>query len=552
MRDAANAIIADRYRLDELIDEGAMGTVWRATHLALDCPVAIKFLHNFLNGPSPEVLKARFFNEARMAASVRHRNVVDIIDFGTVQDGRPYMVLEFLEGQNLADRLEKDSAFTVSELVRVADQALSGLAAIHDGGIIHRDLKPANIYLVYDADGFFTKLLDFGISRSLDTRSPALTLEGAVLGTPQYMSPEQAYGSEIDARTDIYSMGVVLYEALTGRLPYDANTPTRVILQVTTGGAAPVASFRPELEPLSKVVERAMALDSSQRFANARQMRQALQEALAALREEIDVDRITNSGASVCTDRGVSPRVVGSAGTDDDAIELPRKRLPSQAGVAVVSALVFLAIVVVMFVRPRAELEPEQPPAVRSGARPEVPVKERIPPESRSLGSESAASAARTRTIDRIEKPQAAHAVPAGAIEPVSLRSTPEPSASASPTGASDREGVADTTHPSYPRSAPSEGRSAKPIKKASSDRERKAEALFRRGQQAYRRGDYARAVVLLERAARRPTNPRLLALGLAYAKLGRNSEARRAWARVLETDPYNDKAMRYLKGLAR
>ena len=209
-----------------------MGVVWKATHEHLGHEIAIKFLTHL--GASVEGLVARFLDEARTAAAVRHRNVVHILDFGVTQDQRPYMVMELLEGESLADRLERTPPLSMNEATQTIALTLSGLAAVHDRGIVHRDIKPENIFLTYDADGFFPKILDFGVSKDLERESDGnrgvRTRDGVLLGTPQYMSPEQARGlRDIDMRTDIYSMGVILYETLAGVRPYDSETHERCV-----------------------------------------------------------------------------------------------------------------------------------------------------------------------------------------------------------------------------------------------------------------------------------------------------------------------------------
>jgi serine/threonine protein kinase len=278
-------VIGNRYRLEELIGGGGMGSVWRATQIALQRSVAIKFL--YARGPRPDIQAERFIHEARIAASVVHRNVVDTIDFGVSDEGEHYMVMSLLQGVTLGNRLEQTPPLSINELVRIVSFSLRGLGAVHDAGIIHRDLKPENIFLVNDPEGAYPKLLDFGISRILlpkdDPRPSALnTREGAMVGTPQYMSPEQVRGiKDLDGRTDIYSMGVILYEALTGRLPFDAEAIGDLMLTIVAGDAPTVLQLRPDVGPeLSHIVERAMARNRDSRFGTALEMQKALIEIL--------------------------------------------------------------------------------------------------------------------------------------------------------------------------------------------------------------------------------------------------------------------------------
>ena len=257
-----------------------MASVWRAEHLTLGSPVAVKFVAAI--GVDSKTLADRFVQEARVAASVRHRNVVEILDFG-VEQQVPYMVMEFLEGESLADRIDREELLPIADVAYITSLLLRGLAVVHDAGIVHRDLKPENVFLVSDADGMFPKLLDFGVSRKLGSAN--LTQQGMLVGTPHYMSPEQARGMrDLDPRTDLYSLGVIMYEALTGTLPFDTENPGDLIIMVNNEEPAPIAQLRPELPGgLAAVVEQAMAKDRKARFQTAREMRTALTEAVRGL-----------------------------------------------------------------------------------------------------------------------------------------------------------------------------------------------------------------------------------------------------------------------------
>ncbi len=279
----AGQIVGDRYRLEEPVGDGGMGCVWRATQLVLERSVAIKFL--YARGPNPALQAERFLREARVAAAVDHRNVVDILDVGVTEEGQSYMVMTFLRGVTLADRLDKGPPLSVDELVRIVSLSLRGLDAVHKAGIVHRDLKPENIFLVDDPEGAYPRLLDFGISRILSSesgrRSPLTTREGVMVGTPQYMSPEQARGlRDLDERSDIYSMGVILYEALSGSLPFDSDAIGDLIIMIVSKQAPTLAQLRPEIgELLSDVVRRAMSKKREQRFETALEMQGALLDA---------------------------------------------------------------------------------------------------------------------------------------------------------------------------------------------------------------------------------------------------------------------------------
>jgi serine/threonine protein kinase len=274
-------VVADRYLLSSLIGEGAMGAVFQAEDQTLKRQVAIKFL--FVRGTrDPQVMVDQFLREARIAASVQHRNVIQTVDFGTYDQYQPFMVMELLSGESLGDRMAREPGLTREQLVHILSLTLRGLAAVHDAGIVHRDLKPQNIFLQRDADAVYPKILDFGISRSVDpggARASAIaTQEGMIVGTPDYMSPEQARGeSNIDKRSDIYSMGVILYEGMTGRPPFEAANIGELIVKIMTAEPPAIRELCPDIpQALSDLVTQAMSKDREQRFADARALRRAL------------------------------------------------------------------------------------------------------------------------------------------------------------------------------------------------------------------------------------------------------------------------------------
>jgi serine/threonine-protein kinase len=287
-------IIAGRYRIEEAIGEGGMGAVFRATHLELGRAVAVKVMRS--DDPSEQSLE-RFLREAKSAACVDHRNVVDVLDYGREASGshgagRPYLVMECLAGESLEARLKRPPSPSLQDLVDWIAGALSGLAAIHDAGIVHRDLKPANLFLAQDADGIVPKVLDFGIARPT-VEASALTHTMQTLGTPHYMSPEQVRSAKtVDARSDLYAVGVILYLAITGKLPFDGPSATAVIAAIVTDDPVPLSTLRPDVPlPMAAVVHRAMARDPSQRFESARVMRKALIDAQAGLGPGTTADR---------------------------------------------------------------------------------------------------------------------------------------------------------------------------------------------------------------------------------------------------------------------
>ncbi|HEY2744267.1 MAG TPA: serine/threonine-protein kinase, partial [Polyangia bacterium] len=267
--------LADRYRLTRKIGEGGMGSVYEATHVLLSKPVAVKVLRDkYLD--RPEVAR-RLVQEARLASSIRHENIVDITDSGATEDGRTFVVMEHLDGLSLAELLKQEGALPEARVIEIARQAASALGAAHDRGIVHRDVKPENLFLVDRGGKDFVKVLDFGISKSIksenvdeEQQSLKLTHTGMVLGTPLYMSPEQARGDEdLDHRIDIWALGVILYECLTAEVPFRATNYLGVIAQVLNRDVTPPRKLRPEMrisEAMERVVGKAMAKVREHRY----------------------------------------------------------------------------------------------------------------------------------------------------------------------------------------------------------------------------------------------------------------------------------------------
>jgi len=249
----ADRVVADRYRLEERLATGGMGEVWAARDLELDRLVALKLL-----GPAAD--PARFEREAHAAAALSHPNVTQLFDYGA-WEGRPYMVLEFLPGGTLEDRLRDGRPLPDAEAERIAREVAAGLAHAHGRGLVHRDLKPANV--LFDADGR-AKIADFGIARM--GGAGTLTEAGTLLGTAAYISPEQAAGEPATAASDVYSFGVILFRMLTGRLPFAAEVPLELVAMHRNAPPPPVASVRPDAPPqLARLADASLAKDPAAR-----------------------------------------------------------------------------------------------------------------------------------------------------------------------------------------------------------------------------------------------------------------------------------------------
>ncbi len=270
----AGTVLGDRYRILARIGAGGMGTVYRAIHIAIGKPVAIKVLAgDWANRPE---LALRFTQEARSASLVRHPNIVDITDFGYVGEGLPYFVMEYLEGETLGQRIARVGRLPWAQAQPLIVQVLAALHAAHEHGVIHRDMKPDNCFIVTGEQPERVKVLDFGIAKVIaEGTSQQLTQTGAVMGTAAYMSPEQAQSLELDARTDVYSAAVVLFEMLTGRLPFIANGFLGVLTKHLTERAPPLRKVAPDAAipvQVERAVLKAMAKDRAERHASAAEL----------------------------------------------------------------------------------------------------------------------------------------------------------------------------------------------------------------------------------------------------------------------------------------
>jgi serine/threonine protein kinase len=265
-------IIGERYRIEALLGEGGMGAVFRATHLGLGRPVAVKVLHPRLS--ADDNIAKRFDREALAVSKLDHPNCVQVIDFGTTRKGMKYLVMQFLEGKELRDLT--GVALPIEQVVYLGIQVLRALEHAHKRGLVHRDLKPENIFLVQDDDGNeVVKLVDFGIVKLLeDTPQEKLTRLGMAFGTPTYMSPEQAAGGVIDPRTDLYSVGVLLHELLTGAPPFEADEPGILLRMHILADPPPLPDTVPRA--VVAVVAKLLAKDPGDRYPDAREARRAL------------------------------------------------------------------------------------------------------------------------------------------------------------------------------------------------------------------------------------------------------------------------------------
>lgn len=265
-----------KYRIEGFLKRGGMGAVYRGTHLMLGKPVAIKLIKPELVS-SKEVVE-RFLREARAAAQLAHPNIVTVHDLGQTTDGTLYIAMELVDGRSLKEIIQKEGPWEPARAVRLGKAIARALALAHRKGVVHRDLKPQNIMVSRDADGEeIPKLLDFGIARTLEPDTPALTSTGVVLGTPHYMSSEQAKGLPADARSDLYALGIILYEMLAGRVPFDDTSIPSLLVKHMSEPPAPPTSVRPSIpRGLEAVVLRCLEKEPDARYQTAEALIEAL------------------------------------------------------------------------------------------------------------------------------------------------------------------------------------------------------------------------------------------------------------------------------------
>jgi serine/threonine protein kinase len=350
--------LARKYAIEELIGSGGMGAVYRARQVALDKWVAVKVLHREMAGEPKFV--ARFKREALSASRLDHPNSLRVLDFGEDQ-GLLYLVMEYVEAEDLLSILDRAWPLETERIVSVVSQTLAALGVAHDLGIVHRDIKPENILVEagVDDDGLPTdviKVCDFGVAKlaprgagDADSFSPRLTVDGLAIGTPDYMSPEQARGEAVDGRSDLYSVGVVLYRMLAGRAPFISDSALGVALQHVTDEPPPPSRFADVHPGLEAICLRALAKRPADRFQTAREMRRALRGAQ-------DETRASSSSVPplVVTQPGFTTRRLGSNSPADFGASVarpnartprrPRARLRQAVAAAAGGALVAMAI----------------------------------------------------------------------------------------------------------------------------------------------------------------------------------------------------------------
>jgi serine/threonine-protein kinase len=413
--------VAQKYRVVRMIGQGAMGSVFEAVHALTERSVALKVLAEDLKTAE---MRARLLREARACGRIQHRNVIEVFDVGELEDGRPFLVMPLLSGETLEGRIDREGALSEEVALDVAMGVAKALVAAHDLGIVHRDLKPGNVFLHHeDASGVITpKVLDFGISKILSRDEASFTDAGRAVGSPAYMSPEQAQGlADLDARTDVWSFGVMLAEMLSGNLPFEGDTPYAIVGNIIHGSLPDFDAVCPNASPaLRALMRRTVLRDRSVRLGSARELVAALE---AARRDPSDVT--LGSAAVPAEPRATavppapvsqpraqqpspsSPRIgaVTMSALETQKIDIQGPRRGSRvAGIIAASALVTIALVIGGFVWSRpASTAATTVEARGSAVVPTAPTDAPSAPAEVTANAAATATAQTTASAPRVE-----------------------------------------------------------------------------------------------------------------------------------------------------
>lgn len=418
-------LLDGRFLVDRVLGEGGMGFVYGGTDTVEQRRVAIKILRtDFLQ--DTEIVQ-RFLNEAQAASRIGSPHICSVFGIGRAPNGASYFVMEFLDGQNLAEATDVQRILPVRRILRIGRQIAVGLHAAHTSGIVHRDLKPDNVMLVQSSEGEFVKILDFGVAKVGSARSK-LTRAGSVFGTPQYMSPEQASGSgEVDARADIYSLGIILYELAAGRVPFDDENMMNVLSHHMFREPPPLRDVAPQVVPeeFDAIVRRCLQKDPAFRFESMNALAGEIERVLGALPEG-QYETIIPSSKRPFSD--ANPRATSATVRD-----LPNVRRSRTFGILLVAAVAFATLVVFGATRllrsdhPEitAEGAPEPPPAQ---APPPVVLPPPASPTAALQVAEAAPSTSASAARSSQRKP-AGGAKPAAAppVAPLTKPAAPQP-----------------------------------------------------------------------------------------------------------------------------
>jgi hypothetical protein len=360
------------YVIKQKIGEGGMGAVYLGEHPKINRRVAIKVLLPQLSR-DPGVVQ-RFFHEAKAATEIRNEHIVDIIDFGELDDGSHYIIMEWLDGRSLAEALAQDGRFGLVRAIHIARGIGRALTAAHSRGIVHRDLKPDNIFLIrHGDDPDFVKVLDFGIAKLMLADADIKTQTGAIMGTPFYMSPEQCNGSAVDQRTDVYALGVILYQMLAGRLPFNQTTLGELLIAHLTQPPPSPSKFEPSIPmAVERALMQALEKDPAQRFSNVDALVRAFAEVVTGVQPVVTGEptpprpMVSPSAPTVPPPmRGAKPLGRTFAATAAEVfVRIGVRGRRAQAIVAGAAGVVLLLLVVIVVLASRSTAPPPPPPSV--------------------------------------------------------------------------------------------------------------------------------------------------------------------------------------------
>jgi serine/threonine-protein kinase len=416
-------LLDDKYRIDAFISGGGMGAVYRAQHVMLGKTVAVKVIKDELVTSDEVVL--RFQREARAASNLDHPNIVNVYDLGQTSEGTLYIAMEFIDGPSLRDAIRQIGPFPPARAVDILRQVASALSAAHRRQIVHRDLKSHNLMLASDDRGRdVVKLVDFGIAKTFDEAATQLTAVGYMLGTPHYMSPEQAAGQEVDHRADIYSLGVILYEMLTGAVPFKDESLTSVLVKLATEVPPAPSLCRPDLKipaALEAIAMRCLAKNPADRFQSADEFADALDRAGTALAAP-PVMPPALAAATLVRPAGVPPLPAGAAGVKRPAAAMvPEGDIPAaraRSGFSLPALLngryaaIAVAVAAVLAVAIASGIALSEDPADRPPATPSTPAATNTaspvtPPASSTVQTSPAAAAGALTTSSSTQPPSA-------------------------------------------------------------------------------------------------------------------------------------------------
>jgi serine/threonine-protein kinase len=381
-------VFAGKYAIEAVVGRGGMGVVLAARHLELDERVAIKLILAD-EGPKGAEFVARFVREAKLASKIKSEHVVRVLDVARLQTGEPYIVMELLEGQDLAQLLTRNGPLPIELAAYYVLQACEAIAEAHSLGIVHRDLKPANLFLATLRDGRpCVKVLDFGISKLMGEQGGhAMTQTNALMGSPLYMSPDQlVQARDLDARSDVWALGVILFELLTGRAPFDGDDAPQLIAQILHRPAPSVSSFRPDVpRELAALIDSALVKDREQRIPNVAELARGLVpfapeagrfslERIAGMLSRSGVvnasgarsAQVSWSASSSSSRAGTPSATAGGAALDLGSTRKPSSAVPIVAGLV---ALLALGGIAALFLAGRTSTltaPPRLPPAAGS------------------------------------------------------------------------------------------------------------------------------------------------------------------------------------------